>query len=258
MIYAFKIFRFDPQGDPEPREQEFRIEMEKSRKATVLDALFEIQQTQDRTLSFRYCCRVAMCGSCALAINGREGLACKTLLRDLPASPVSLRPLRHFPIQKDLVVELKFMMERFKQVVPYFIPRSASTEPARIRPESKERTVIGLNTECIACGSCLSACTMMHWDPEYLGPMALNRAFCLIADSRDGSASDPRLPKIAHEHGIYRCRQQFNCSEVCPKNISPARGIQHLKRQALIWALRGLNPLRSGEKNKSRLDGEQP
>jgi len=211
MIYNFTIFRFDPKRDPEPYKQEFRLDLGDAERVTVLDALFKIQQTWDRSVSFRYSCRLAMCGSCALVINGRERLACKTLLRDLGSGPISLEPLRHIPVIKDLTVDLKYLLRRLKKMEPYFIPKSPSPEPARIKPTSRERKTIGLNTECIACGSCVSACTMMYWQPDYLGPMALNRAFCLIADSRD--LAGQRLDQVAGEDGVYRCHMEFNCTE---------------------------------------------
>jgi len=245
MIYNFTIFRFDPKRDPEPYKQEFRLDLGDAERVTVLDALFKIQQTWDRSVSFRYSCRLAMCGSCALVINGRERLACKTLLRDLGSGPISLEPLRHIPVIKDLTVDLKYLLRRLKKMEPYFIPKSPSPEPARIKPTSRERKTIGLNTECIACGSCVSACTMMYWQPDYLGPMALNRAFCLIADSRD--LAGQRLDQVAGEDGVYRCHMEFNCTEVCPKHISPTRGIHYLKRQIFWQGMKNLNPWRKGK-----------
>jgi succinate dehydrogenase/fumarate reductase iron-sulfur protein len=244
MIYTFKIFRFDPRKDTGPYEQEFSVDLGDEKKITVLDVLFKIQQTQDKTLSFRYSCRLAMCGSCAVVINGREGLACKTLIKDLDSGPVSLKPLNHIPVIKDLTVDLKSLINRLKKIEPYFIPKGTVVEPVKIKPTSKERRVIGLNTECIACGSCVSACTMMHWNPDYIGPMGLNRAFCLIADSRD--LTRKRLEQVADENGIYRCHMEFNCTDVCPKHISPTRGIHFLKRRVFCQGMKNLNPFRKG------------
>lgn len=245
MVATFEIFRFDPKKDKNPYEQEFRVDMGDSEKVTVLDALFKIQQTQDKSLSFRYSCRLAMCGSCALIINGKERLACKTLLKDLGSGTISLKPLRHIPVFKDLTVDLKSLINQLKKMEPYFIPKTKSPEPEKIKPASKERQMIGLNTECIACGSCVSACTMVHWDPEYIGPMGLNRAFCLIVDSRDLTGN--RLKRVADENGVYRCHMEFNCTDVCPKHISPTRGIRHLKRQIFWQGMKDLNPFRRGK-----------
>jgi succinate dehydrogenase/fumarate reductase iron-sulfur protein len=246
MLYSFKIFRFDPKTDSEPREQEFRVDLGDAEKVTVLDALFRVQQTQDKTLSFRYSCRLAMCGSCALVINGKEGLACKTLIKNLGSETVSLKPLSNIPVVKDLMVDLKSLINRLRKMEPYFIPKTESLEPAKIKPDSRERRIIGLNTECIACGSCVSACTMMYWDSNFIGPMGLNRAFCLIADSRDLTIK--RLEQVADEHGIYRCHMEFNCTDVCPKHISPTRGIHYLKRQIFWQGTKNLNPFQMGKK----------
>jgi len=245
MVYIFNIFRFNPGKDSKPYRQEFQIDLGDADKVTVLDALFKIQQNQDKNLSFRYSCRLAMCGSCALVMNGKEGLACKTLVKDLGSGPIYLEPLRHIPVIKDLTVDLKFLIKWLRKVEPFFIPRNPSPEPAKIKPASRERQVIGLNTECIACGSCVSACTMMHWDPEYMGPMGLNRAFCLIADSRD--LTGERLEKVAGENGVYRCHLEFNCTDVCPKHLSPTRGIHHLKRQIFWQGVKKINPFRRGK-----------
>jgi succinate dehydrogenase / fumarate reductase iron-sulfur subunit len=242
MIYTFNIFRFDPGKDSQPYRQEFQVDLGDAEKVTVLDALFKIQQTQDKTISFRYSCRLAMCGSCALVINGREGLACKTLVKDQGSGPIHVDPLRHIPVIKDLTVDLKLLMKKLKKIEPYFVPRSSAREPAKIKPTSRERKVIGLNTECISCGSCVSSCTMMYWNPDYMGPMGLNRAFCLIADSRD--LTGDRLTRIAGESGVYRCHMEFNCTDVCPKHISPTRGIHYLKRQIFWHEMKNLNPFR--------------
>ena len=246
MLYSFKIFRFDPKRDSEPHEQGFRVDLGEAEKVTVLDALFKMQQTQDKTLSFRYSCRLAMCGSCALVINGKEGLACKTLIKDLGSETVSLKPLSNIPVVKDLAVDLKSLINRLRKMEPYFIPKTESLEPAKIKPDSRERRIIGLNTECIACGSCVSACTMMYWDSNFIGPMGLNRAFCLIADSRDLTIK--RWEQVADEHGIYRCHMEFNCTDVCPKHISPTRGIHYLKRQIFWQGMKNLNPFQMGKK----------
>ena len=245
MIYQFAIFRFDPKRDEKPHTQKFTVDMGESDKVTVLDALFNIHQTQDMSLSFRYSCRLAMCGSCAVVVNGKEGLACKTMLKDQPPGEISVKPLSHMPIIKDLTVDLKSLMNRLKKVTPYFVPKSQSPEPAMIQPTSRQRKAIGLNTECIACGSCVSACTMMRWDPEYLGPMGLNRAFCLITDSRDRTGD--RLSRVAGESGVYRCHMEFNCTDVCPKHLSPTKGIHHLKRKIFWEGMKSLNPFRRGK-----------
>jgi succinate dehydrogenase/fumarate reductase iron-sulfur protein len=220
------------------------VDLGDSDKVTVMDGLFQIQQTQDKT--FRSA--IPAVWPWWLLRRGcqrQRGLACKTMLREMPPGTIIVAPLRHIPVVKDLTVDLKGLIRKLRKMEPYFVPKSDNPEPAVIRPDSKERRTIALNTECIACGSCISSCTMMHWDPDYLGPMNLNRAFCLIADSRD--ADGDRLRKIAGENGIYRCHMEFNCTDVCPKHISPTRGIHHLKRQMFWEGVKNLNPFRRGK-----------
>lgn len=229
---TFSIFRYDPKAGKKAGFQQYELDVEDEKLTTVLDCLFRIQEGQDHTLAFRYACRVGMCGSCAMVINGRERLACKTVIGDLPADIITVRPLNHFPIIKDLVVDLSKLFTQYKFAMGYFEPKGKDLEPAIIRPDSEERKIIGLETECIACGACVSSCTMMYWDPDYIGPAALTRAFTLLADSREAHLKE-RLMKLVNESGCYRCHTEFNCTEVCPKELSPTRAIQHVKMLAL-------------------------
>jgi succinate dehydrogenase / fumarate reductase iron-sulfur subunit len=230
MKKIINIFRYDPTTDEQGHYDRFEVEIADESKTTVLDVLFRIQKTQDDTLAFRYACRVSMCGSCGMVINGHEGLACKTVVGDLKGKEITLRPMNHFPVVKDLVVDMDPFFEKYRQALPYFDTPQTADEPAIIRPDSKEREDIGLSTECIACGCCVSSCTMMFHHPEYLGPAALNRAFTLLADSRDG-LFDERLTSIMPS--CYNCRLEFNCTDVCPKEISPTRAIKYIQRCAL-------------------------
>lgn len=231
-IRIFKIFRYDPTtGEDRPFDR-FDLKIENQGTFTILDALFRIQEVFDPSLSFRYSCRVGMCGSCGMVINGRESLACKTVIADLKEKEITVRPLNHFPIVKDLVVDMDPFFDKYEQILPYFQASQERADPAVIRPDSRERKVIGLSTECIACGCCVSSCTMAHWYKDYLGPGALNRAFTLLADSRDG-LSEQRLAQVLGKEGCYNCRLELNCTEVCPKEISPTRGIKYIQRLAL-------------------------
>ena len=192
--------------------------------------LLKIQTEQDPSLAFRYACRVSMCGSCGMVINGRERLACKTVVADLKEKEINLRPLNHFPVVKDLVVDMDPFFEKYKVALPFFDPAARPDEPAVIPPDSRERQDIGLSTECIACGCCVSSCTMVNHHDAYCGPAAVNRAFTLIADSRDGLRQE-RLAAVLES--CYHCRTELNCTEVCPKEISPTRAIKYLQKQAL-------------------------
>ncbi len=230
-----KVFRYDPAGPDEGRFDEFALDVPDEATTTILDVLLRLQREQDPSIAFRYACRVNMCGSCAMVVNGRERLACKTNVSQIPAgSEITLRPLNHFPVIKDLVVDMEPFFRKYQEVLPFYEPREESAEPARIRPDSPERRDIAGATECIACGCCVSSCTMVYHHDGYAGPGALNRAFTLLADSRDG-LFDERLTRAMES--CYRCRTEFNCTEVCPKDISGTRAIKYIQLLAVKHCL---------------------
>lgn len=150
--------------------------------------LLRIQKEQDPSIAFRFACRVNMCGSCGMVINGREGLACKTNVCDLPARQnITLRPLNHFPVIKDLVVDMGPFFAKYEDALPFFEPREKRDEPYVIKPDDQNRVDIGMATDCIACGCCASSCTMVDSHEGYCGPAALNRAFtCRTEFNRAG------------------------------------------------------------------------
>ena len=200
----------------------------------MLDVLLRLQREQDPTIAFRFACRVNMCGSCGMVINGRERLACKTNVSDIPAGgEITLRPMNHFPVVKDLVVDMDPLFRKFRETLAFFEPREVSTEPAQIPPDAPEREEIRIATDCIACGCCVSSCTMVHHHPDYAGPAALARAYSLIADDRDGLRAQRLAAAIPSCH---ECRTEANCTEVCPKGISPTRAIKYIQRVALTHA----------------------
>ena len=229
------VFRYDPSIHDEGHYDTFEIQIEDERLTTILDVLLKIQKEQDPSLSFRFACRVSMCGSCAMVINGLERLACKTVVGDLKEGKITIRPLNHFPVVKDLVVDMDPFFEKYKEAMPYFDPAEETEEPAVIKPDSKERRDIGLSTECIACGCCVSSCSMVNYHDAYCGPAAINRAFTLLADSRDG-LNEQRMSKVLDS--CYNCRTELNCTDVCPKEISPTRAIKYIQKQACIDAFR--------------------
>jgi succinate dehydrogenase / fumarate reductase iron-sulfur subunit len=226
-----RIFRYDPSEAGSGHFDSFTLAVPDERMTTILDVLLRLQEEQDPTLAFRFACRVNMCGSCGMVINGEEALACKKNVSEIPVGEeITIRPLNHFPVIKDLVVDMKSFFEKYESVMSFFEPKDAHAEPARIRPDSQERLDIGGATECIACGCCVSSCTMAHQHQGYAGPAALNRAFTLLADSRDG-LFDERLDRALES--CYSCRTEVNCTEVCPKGISPTQAIKYIQRLAL-------------------------
>lgn len=223
-----RVFRYEPGA----RERMQEYEVETGPATTVLDALVEVQRTQDPTLAFRYACRVGMCGSCAMVVNGRERWACRTRLDALGAGEVAIRPLYHFPLIRDLVVDMAPLAEKMKAAGAAFVPREVPQGFADIGSGARERTRIDPAIECIGCGACLSACTMVGWDPNFLGPAALNRAFTVAADSRDGGLP-ARWAALFGEDGVFRCHGQHTCTAVCPMGLSPTDSILRLRRMGL-------------------------
>jgi succinate dehydrogenase/fumarate reductase iron-sulfur protein len=231
-----KVLRYIPDVDSEARYDSFTIDAKEN--MTVLDALFIILSEQDSSLSFRCSCRLGMCGSCGMIMNNKEGLACRTKLAKL-GSEITVRPLRNLPIIKDLAVNMAPFFKQWKRIKPYFIPNEAAgNDFAVIPPESGSRGIIDRSIDCITCGACYSACTMVSLDDSYIGPAALNRAYTLVADERD-QGTNQRMEIAAGEDGVLRCHTLFNCMEVCPKNIVPTWSIQKLKSKAVATALKG-------------------
>lgn len=243
-----RIFRYDPILGGKGHFDRFEIEIEDITRTTILDVLIRIQKEHDPSLAFRYACRVNMCGSCGMVINGKERLACKTNVSDIPYKEITIRPLNHFPIIKDLVVDMEPFFRKFEAAMPFLEPKDGLSEPAIIPPDSNERKIIGLSTECISCGCCVSACTMINYHDDYLGPAALTRAFTLLFDSRDG-LYDQRIERVLDS--CYNCRTEINCTEVCPKRISPTRAIKYIQR----LAFRDISKF--SESKKLKLDGGQ-
>jgi len=229
---TLRVFRWS-QGAAE-RVQEYRVGAEAD--TTVLDALVDIQRAQDATLAFRYACRVGMCGSCAMVVNGRERWACRTRLESLGPGPVSVRPLYHFPLLRDLVVDLTPFAARQRDARAALTPRADAATYAIVSSLSAERREIDQAIECIGCGMCVSACTMVGHNDRFPGPAALNRAFTLELDHRDAGRAD-RWSVLLSDDALARCHGQGNCTEVCPMGLSPADSIRGLRRRAVLRLL---------------------
>ncbi len=201
-------------------------------RMTVLDALFQIQREHDPSLNFRCACRVGMCGTCAVSVNGIPGLACRTRPSQLKGhGAVTVEPLPHLPVIRDLVVSLDPFFEQWKRVLPRFRPANPeSRELARIPATSRFARSTGDKRDCITCGACYAACGIKGSSAEYLGPAALNRALLRILDPRDQAARQRLTIADGERTGVWRCHTQFNCTAVCPKGISLTDSIATLKR----------------------------
>jgi succinate dehydrogenase / fumarate reductase iron-sulfur subunit len=231
---VFNIRRFHPEKDEKPYYQEFVLDIEPG--TTILDALHTIKATRDQTLGMRFSCRMGVCGSCAMLINGSPGLACNTQVLHVSNRRLTLAPLPNFDIVKDLVPDLRPLFEKHTSVQP-FIKRDDREEmqnPSAEFYQSPEDLVDYLQfAYCIKCGACLAACPTCATNPEYLGPMALAQAFRYSSDTRDGGFAD-RAAVCGAEYGAFNCHYAGECSRVCPKGVDPARAIQLLKQRLVL------------------------
>ena len=194
---------------------------------TVLDVLLTIQREIDASIGFRFSCRVAMCGTCTLRVDGRSVLACQSVVPE-DKSSIEITPMAGFPVIRDLIVDTAPFWEQWARVTPYMNPREGLHEPAKVQPNSEERQAIDDALDCIQCGACFSSCGIAGLDKTFIGPAALNRAMVLINDSRD-SVGRKRLDVVSGEDGVDRCHYIYGCSGVCPKGLDPARAIRRLR-----------------------------
>lgn len=222
-----KIQRFDPDHDKEPYWQGYSIEAKPG--MTILEALFEVLDNLDGSVSFRFCCRGAVCGACAMMISGKIRLACETQVSNIKKAPILISPLPHMKVIKDLVVDMESFFEQMKSTKPYLIPKDPLPEKEILQSE-EERAKLTEPIDCILCGSCSSACTIAWTNPEYLGPATLEKVYRFLVDSRDTIANE-RLDLVENEDGVWRCHTIFNCVDVCPKKVNQTDAIQYLKRQ---------------------------
>jgi succinate dehydrogenase / fumarate reductase iron-sulfur subunit len=228
--YTFKIQRFIPEKDKKPRYQEYQVELEATDR--VLDGLNEIKWRQDGTLTYRRSCAHGVCGSDAMRINGRNRLACKLLIKDLP-NHITIEPMLGFTVIKDLVVDLEPFFAKYRAIVPYLINDDAPpAESERLQsPEDRARYDDG--TKCILCAACTTSCPPFWANKEFVGPAAIVNAHRFIFDSRDQGAEE-RLAVLNTRNGVWRCRTVFNCTDACPRDIEITRAIEDVKRTLLF------------------------
>ncbi len=239
---CFNVFRFGPDQDSKPFQQvhsdqdkkpyfqKFQVPFAR-KDLTVLEGLFYIQEKLDDSLAFRSSCRSAVCGSCAMHINGKYRLACNTLVSSLETNKITIRPLGHLDIIKDLVVDLGPFWEKYESIKPYLISNDVPSEQERLQTHSERARLDGL-IDCILCGCCYSSCMVTMTNDKYLGPAALLWANRFYADSRD-EAKDERLAIVNVENGVWRCHTIFNCQQACPKDLNPAGSISNLKMKLM-------------------------
>ncbi len=228
----FRIYRYNPDTDAEPRMQDYEIETE--RGMMLRDALLAIK-AQDESFSFRHSCGEGVCGSDGVNVNGVNKLACVTPLSEL-SDPVAVRPLPGRPVVRDLVVDMSQFYAQYKKVDPW-IKRNDPLPEQEIRQSPAERDQLDGLYECILCGCCSTSCPSFWWNPEkFLGPQALLTACRFLADSRDQAQSE-RLDALEGPYKLFRCHSIMSCVEVCPKNLNPTKAIGHIKQLMLKDAL---------------------
>jgi succinate dehydrogenase / fumarate reductase iron-sulfur subunit len=231
MMIRFSIYRYDPDKDAKPRMQDFELdEALLEGRQMLLDAML-LLKAQDDTLSFRRSCREGVCGSDAMSINGRNGLACVTPLSDLK-QPITLRPLPGMPVVRDLVVDMEPFYKQYRSIKPWLINDEPEPEIERLQSDEDRRKLDGLY-ECILCGCCSTSCPSFWWNPDkYLGPAALLQSYRFLVDSRDKATSE-RLDDLEDPFRLFRCHSIMNCVEACPKGLNPALAIHHIREMLL-------------------------
>jgi succinate dehydrogenase / fumarate reductase iron-sulfur subunit len=227
-VRVFKIYRFDPDSEENPRLDSYEVDMD-SCGPMVLDALIKIKNEIDSTLSFRRSCREGICGSCAMNIDGKNGLACISACADV-RNDIRIYPLPHMPVIKDLVPDLSNFYAQYASVKPWLQTRTAPP-PDTERLQSKEdQEKVDRPSACILCACCSTSCPSYWWNSErYLGPAALLAAYRWIVDSRD-EATGERLDELEDPFRLYRCHTIMNCAEACPKDLNPAKAIGEIKQ----------------------------
>lgn len=228
--YTFKIMRYDAKKpETQPLFESYRIKVISG--LTVLMTLLRIRDEIDGTLSFRSSCRSAVCGSCAMVINGKIDLACRTQVASFGDNTIILEPLPNLEIIKDLTVDMTPFWNMYKKIKPYLIRKSPDPEKENLQSE-KERARIDQYVNCILCASCYGACPVLSRNPDYIGPAAFAKLERLILDSRDERSANS-LEVINNENGVWGCDIMLRCIDACPKNVRPTDSVVGLRKTLL-------------------------
>ena len=222
-----ECLRYDPAADAAPRFQAYEVPF--TDDMSVLQGLQYIKDHLDGSLTFRWSCRMAICGSCGAMLNGDPKLSCENFLRDYYPGPLRVEPLAHFPIQRDLAIDQGDFLRKLESVKPWLIPAAprSPSEGARLQTPRQMEDYYQYS-KCINCLLCYAACPQYGLNPRFTGPAALALLHRYNADSRDGGSAE-RMPVINAEDGVWGCTLVGYCSEVCPKSVDPARAINQNK-----------------------------
>jgi fumarate reductase iron-sulfur subunit len=225
-------------GGAEGRYQAYEVPLRENQ--TVLDVVTFVQRHLDPTLSYRFACRVGMCGSCAMTVNGRPRWTCRThVTKVIKRGRIEIGPLQNLPVIKDLATDMRPFFEKWQHAKGTFIPSQTRNDPIeRIAPTSAARIAADAAIECINCGICYAACDTVRWNGAYLGPAALNRVWSLVNDERD-AGNRARLAAVAASGGCHACHSHQSCQEHCPQGLNPTASIAGLKRRTMQAYLKG-------------------
>jgi len=225
-IVKFEIYRYDPDKDERPYMQKLEVELQPTDKM-LLDAILRIKNDVDDSLALRRSCREGVCGSDAMNINGKNGLACTTNLLELK-EPIVLKPLPGLPVVRDLIVDMTHFFNQYHSIKPYLINDQPPPEKERLQTPEARDELNGLY-ECILCACCSTACPSFWWNPDkFVGPAGLLQAYRFIVDSRD-EATGERLDNLEDPYRLFRCHTIMNCADVCPKGLNPSHAIGKIK-----------------------------
>ena len=227
--FTFRIKRFHRDRKPSSWIDTFHVEVRKG--MNLLEALLKIQDEQDASLCFRYSCRGAVCGSCAMRVNGEVVLACRTQVEDLMKKPALIEPLPYFPVIRDLIVDMSAFFEHYEKIEPYLHGKPV-TPRHEYRMEEQKRKEIDPYVNCILCGICFGVCPAFERNSTFLGPAVLAKAFRFLIDPRDGRNGE--ILKMADSHeGVWGCNTVFQCVKACPKEVPPTYAIVKMRRKIL-------------------------
>ncbi|OGP92660.1 MAG: hypothetical protein A2156_04720 [Deltaproteobacteria bacterium RBG_16_48_10] len=240
-MLTLKIKRFQAEREPQGWIDIFSLEPRKG--INLLEALLRIQDEQDGTLSFRYSCRGAVCGSCAMKVNGNVVLACRTHVEDLMEKPAFIEPLPYFPVLRDLMVDMSTFFTRYRELEPYLHGEPVSSHQEYFMDEDK-RKEIDPYINCILCGICFGVCPAFERDLQYLGPAMLAKAYRFLIDPRD-KRSEEILKIVDRQAGVWGCNTVFRCVKFCPKEVPPTHAILKLREKILKHRLSSILPFLS-------------
>ncbi len=235
---GLRVTRYRPESDRAPRLEDFEVPLR--RDWTVLDGLNHVKNELDPTLAFRWSCRMGICGSCGMNVDGEPRLTCGTFLTDFAPGPVRVEPLSNFPVIRDLVVDITSFVQKLPQVMPWIVrEEEMPVEEGEYLQTPEELDAFKQDSMCINCMLCYSACPVYGLDPFFIGPAAVALAERYDLDSRDEGVQE-RIDLLSDHEGVFGCTFVGECTRVCPKNVDPAGALQRYKLKAAQASVRSM------------------